>query len=207
MTSGHMTDETAEALRRYRERDLAAGEALARRALGLALPTAAAVLGSREEAADVAQDVAVDVLRSVGKLREPMAFDAWVHRITVRHARRAVRRRWIKRSVETPLVLLPEAEEPPGPGGPEPAELVATRRALAEAIAGLPSNQRIALALRYVHDLSAAQIAAALGCREGTADALLSRARSTLRGAPQLADFASADATKVAPVTATGGSR
>src|SRR6478735_7647748 len=80
-------------VRRLRGGDPEAAEALARRALRLALRTAAALLESREEASDIAQDVAVDALRSLGKLRDPDAFDAWVHRITVRHTMRRLKRR------------------------------------------------------------------------------------------------------------------
>src|SRR4051794_35470298 len=97
---------TAAEIRRFRDGDPTAAEALARRATRLALRTAAALLESREEAAEIAQDVAVDTLRSLGKLRDPAAFDAWVHRITVRHALRRVRRRRRARALETPLALL-----------------------------------------------------------------------------------------------------
>jgi RNA polymerase sigma-70 factor (ECF subfamily) len=45
----------------------------------------------------------------------------------------------------------------------------------------VPPKQRVALVLRYVHDLSDVQIAGALGCRVGTAHALLSRGRAALR--------------------------
>jgi RNA polymerase sigma-70 factor (ECF subfamily) len=69
-------------------RDESSNEELARRATRLALRTASALVGNREEAADIAQDVAVDALRSLDQLRDPSAFDAWVHRITVRHALR-----------------------------------------------------------------------------------------------------------------------
>jgi DNA-directed RNA polymerase specialized sigma24 family protein len=55
------------------------------------------------------------------------------------------------------------------------------------------------LALRYVHDLSDEEIASALGCRVGTAHALLSRGREALRRNPRLAELA--------PQTATGGAR
>jgi RNA polymerase sigma-70 factor (ECF subfamily) len=164
-------------------------ERLARHALELALRTSAAILGSREEAGDVAQDVAVDVLRSHGDLRDPAAFDAWVHRITVRHAMRRLKRRRRTRRSETPLALLPEAEEPPSPGADRDLTLAA-REALAAAMAGLPPKQRIALALRYVHDLSDAEIAAALDCRTGTVHALLSRGRERLRSDSQLAELA-----------------
>ena len=49
-------------VRRHREGDRVATEAIARRATRLALRTAASIMRSREEASDVAQDVAVDVL-------------------------------------------------------------------------------------------------------------------------------------------------
>jgi RNA polymerase sigma factor (sigma-70 family) len=201
-----MTNGNAEMVRRCHHGDSEAAEVLARRALRLALPTAAAILGSRDEGADIAQDVAVDVLRALDKLRDPGAFDAWVHRISVRHARRALGRRRAKRAAETPLALLAEPQEPTIPDDAEALEALVARRALAGAIAELPPKQRIALALRYVHDLPVAEIAAAMGCREGTAHALLSRARAELRRAPQLADLAPKGAAAFAAATA-GGTR
>lgn len=177
-------------VRRLRGGDPEAAEALARRATRLALRTAAALLESREEASDIAQDVAVDALRSLGKLRDPEAFDAWVHRITVRHAMRRLKRRRRARETETPLALLAEAAQPAVPQETDPDALIAARHALAVALTGLPARQRLALALRYVHDLSDAEIAAALGCREGTVHALLSRGRQTLRRDPQLVEIA-----------------
>jgi RNA polymerase sigma factor (sigma-70 family) len=133
---------------------------------------------------------AVDALRSLGKLRDPDAFDAWVHRITVRHAMRRLKRRRRAREIETPLALLAETAHPVVPEDADPDALIAARQALAAALAGLPPRQRLALALRYVHDLSDAEIATALGCREGTVHALLSRGRRTLRRDPQLIEIA-----------------
>jgi RNA polymerase sigma-70 factor (ECF subfamily) len=179
-------------VQRFRAGDPAAAEVLARRACCLALRTAAVIVHSREEASDVAQDVAVDVLRSLPTLRDPEAFDAWVHRITVRHALRLVGRRRTTRAVETPLALVAEAEEPVAHDGPDQAALLAARATLAAALAELPPRQRLALALRYVHDLSDAEIAAALGCRIGTAHSLLSRGRAGLRRNPALAELAPA---------------
>ncbi|HEX2160930.1 MAG TPA: sigma-70 family RNA polymerase sigma factor [Thermoleophilaceae bacterium] len=186
-------------LRRFAAGDSAAAEALARHASRLALRTAAVIVGSRDEAADVAQEVAIDVLGSVAKLREPAALDAWVHRITVRHAMRLLRRRGRARAVELPLALIGQADEPTAPEGPDRAALLTSRGALAAGLARLPARQRLALALRYVHDLSDEQIAQALGCRVGTAHALLSRGRAALRSDPQLAELA--------PQTAIGDAR
>jgi RNA polymerase sigma factor (sigma-70 family) len=160
--------------------DARATEALARRACRLALRTACAILRNRDEASDIAQDVAVDVLRSLGRLRDAEAFDAWVHRITVRRTLRHLKRR--ARAVEVPL----DAHEPPV-DHTEPEAAIAARELLASALAELPARQRLALALRYVHDLSDAEIAEALGCRTGTVHALLSRGRTALRRNPLLA--------------------
>jgi RNA polymerase sigma-70 factor (ECF subfamily) len=153
---------------------------LATRACRIALRTASAIVGSREEAVDIAQDVAVDVLRSIGQLRDPDAFDAWVHRITVRHALKALRRGRSSARAEIPLALVAEHDEPVA-SGIDLDELLAARAALATALTTLPPKQRLALALRYVHDLTDREIAEALGCRRGTVNALLSRARATLR--------------------------
>lgn len=177
-------------VRRLRGGDPEAAEALARRGMRLALQTAAALLESREEASDIAQDVAVDALRSLGKLRDPAAFDAWVHRITVRHTMRRLKHRRRAREAETPLALLAEAAQPPVPQDTDPDTLIDARETLATALTRLPARQRLALALRYVHDLSDAEIAAALGCREGTVHALLSRGRQALRRDPQLIEVA-----------------
>lgn len=177
-------------VRRFRGGDPDAADALARRATRLALRTAATLLESREEASDIAQDVAVEALRSLGKLRDPGAFDAWVHRITVRHTMRRLKHRRRAREAETPLALLAEAAQPPVPQDTDADALIAARQAVAAALTGLPARQRLALALRYVHDLSDAEIAAALDCREGTVHALLSRGRQALRRDPQLIEIA-----------------
>lgn len=188
-----------ELLEQFRRGDPAAAELLARRACRLALRTAATIVRSREEAADIAQDVAVDVLGSVHGLRDARVFDAWVHRITVRHSLRHLGRRSRVRRTETPLPLLAESDEPAMLDGTDRESLLAARGVLATALAELPPRQRLALALRYVHDLSDAEIAAALGCRQGTVHALLSRARSTLRRDPNVA--------QLAPALSSGGCR
>jgi RNA polymerase sigma factor (sigma-70 family) len=162
-----------------------AAETLVRRASRLALRTASVLTGSREEADEISQDVAVDVLVSIGKLRDPAAFDAWVHRITVRRVMRLLRLRRLSGSRQMPLALVTERRS----NGDE-VELVSLRAALGEALAQLPDRQRLAVALRYVHDLSHAEIAKALGCRVGTVDSLLSRARGALRTSDALTSYA-----------------
>lgn len=93
-------------------------ERLARDACQLALRSAAAIMHDRDEAGDVAQDVAVDVLLSLRQLRNPEAFEPWVHRITVRHVLKRLRgrhARHLRRASEFSLALLTEADELPLP--------------------------------------------------------------------------------------------
>jgi RNA polymerase sigma factor (sigma-70 family) len=163
---------------------------LALRASTSALRTAAAAIGSRDLAFDIAQDVAVDVISGLAKLKDPERFDAWVYRISTRRTLRAMRRGWSTRAMERPLVDLADASHPTSPDhAAASSEQLAARRAIREALAAIPPRQRLALALRYVHDLSDADTAAALGCRLGTAQSLLSRGRAALRDQPALADF------------------
>lgn len=166
-------------------------ERAARRAMTVALRTAAGIVGSREQAADIAQDVALDVLRSLDQLREPAAFDAWVRKIAVRHALRTLKKQRAH-PADVPLGLNWDLTDLPAADEIDHDLLIAARAALAQALTTLPPRQRIALALRYVHDLNDREIAAALDCRRGTANALLSRGRAALRQSPALKDLASA---------------
>jgi RNA polymerase sigma factor (sigma-70 family) len=142
---------------------------LAARALAVAQRTALGVLGDREAARDVAQDVALQALRRHHTLRDPGALDAWVRRIAVRAALREARRERRRREAEDAGA----ARLPSSPG-----DTLAGSLALLD---GLPPRQRAALTLRYVHDLPDTEIARALGCRTGTVRSLLSRGREAVR--------------------------
>ena len=138
------------------------------RALRVGLRIALGVLGDREAAAEVAQEVAIVALRRHGTLRDPRALDAWLYRTAVRAALREAERSRTRRAAER-AAAVPES-------APDAAALAA-----AQLLAGLPPRQRAALTLRYVHDLDDRAIATALGCRPGTVRSLLSRGLSTLR--------------------------
>jgi RNA polymerase sigma factor (sigma-70 family) len=176
--------EIADELVRWHTGDRAAQEALVRRALRISLRTAAAITRDREQANEVAQEVAVEVLRSAKALRSPEAYGAWVHKITVRRSIKWIRRHRQQAATQVPLALAGDLADRDGLDDVTGA--IDARRALASALAHLPDRQRLALALRYVHDLDDEAIASALGCRKGTVHALLSRGRSALRSDPRL---------------------
>ena len=172
----------------------AARETLAVEAMRIGLRTASAMLGNRDLAGDVAQETAIDVLRGAERLRSPEALETWIHRIAVRKTMREVRRTRAQLLREVSLGQLPEVYEPVAEGElpHDTAEREALRRAVRSAIQLVPERQRMALVLRYVHDLSQEQIAAALGVRLGTAGALLSRGRELLRTSRTLDEYSSA---------------
>jgi RNA polymerase sigma-70 factor (ECF subfamily) len=63
----------------------------------------------------------------------------------------------------------------------DPADTVAIAHDLAVLIDELPPRQRLAVVLRFVADLSVAQVADAMGCAVGTAKATLHAALGRLR--------------------------
>jgi len=141
-----------------------ASERLVARALTIGRRTALGVLGDREAAADVAQEVALIALQKADSIRD---LDPWLHKVAVRRALKEARRNRDRRDAEARAHIPPPPEDP-----------------LSDALSlldGLPPRQRAALTLRYVHDLPDAAIAKALGCRTGTVRSLLSRGREALR--------------------------
>lgn len=64
---------------------------------------------------------------------------------------------------------------------PDAAGTVADRVVVQAALGTLPPGQRRAVALRYLHDQSLAQVAARLGCTVGTAASQISRGLVRLR--------------------------
>lgn len=82
--------------------------------------------------------------------------------------------------------VLPHAGAPAVVAAPpaDPAAEIARRELrgqLVRAIAGLPLNYRVPLVMRDVEDLSYEEIAATLGCPEGTVKSRINRARALLR--------------------------
>ena len=122
------------------------------------------LLGSREDAEDIAIDALVKASLRWKALR-PSA-DPWVTTVSVNLALDLWRRR--KRA---------PVQDPPEPVTP-PDE---RRLDLVQALERLPDRQRATIALRYFADLSEAQTADALGVSKGTVKKHTSRAIDNLK--------------------------
>ena len=120
-------------------------------------------------AEDAAQEAFVRALRrwrTVSNLDRPAT---WVYVVAMREARRQLRRR-NNEPTDTAKVNMIDVAEAVTDGVP-----------LREAVARLPPRQRQAVSLRFLADLPVADIARAMGCRQGTVKSTLHTALATLR--------------------------
>jgi RNA polymerase sigma-70 factor (ECF subfamily) len=150
---------------------------LADRHAGRALSLARRMLRNEALAEDIVQEAFLRVWRSAPRWRPQAAFRTWLYRIVVNLCLNAGRR--------TPHLPLDAAADAPDPA-PTPDEQLEARerdRRLASAIAALPARQRAAILLTYQEGLGNADVADVLETSTSAVEALLVRARQTLRGA------------------------
>jgi RNA polymerase sigma-70 factor (ECF subfamily) len=133
------------------------------------------LLGNREDAQDVCQDVLLKAFKRLGKPGE-LNQRAWLYRVTVNASYDLLRARRRKPSV--PWEPGFELDLPQTIDRCEQAEL---RRHLEEAFRRVPPAQRAALLLREIHGLHVSEVAFALGVKPESAEVTLVRARSSFR--------------------------
>jgi RNA polymerase sigma-70 factor (ECF subfamily) len=149
------------------------------------------LVGSKEEAEDLAQEAFLRVYRVRKKYRPRAKFSTWLFTIANNLALNALRSRQRK-----PAVPLNVRDS--GPLGPRPAEQLVRDRAsqpgarlqqqelvaiIAEALEGLNERQRMAVVLNKFEDMNYAEIAEVMELSSKAVKSLLSRARENLRTA------------------------
>jgi len=133
------------------------------------------LLGNREDAQDVSQEVLLKAFQRLGKPGE-LNQRAWLYRVTVNACYDHLRAR--KRRPSVPWEPGFELDLPTTIDRVEQAEL---RRQLEEAFRRVPPAQRAALLLREIHGLHVNEVAFALGVKPESAEVTLVRARSSFR--------------------------
>jgi RNA polymerase sigma-70 factor, ECF subfamily len=144
------------------------------------------LLGDRDEALEVSQEVFLRVFRTLAAFRGQSALKTWIFRIVVNQARN--RQRWWHRRHRTQQVSLDLHVEQCGdlesPGDVLPDRLLASKEVAArigDALDRLPFDQKTVVVLREVEGLRYEEIAFSLGVAVGTVKSRLTRARQTLR--------------------------
>jgi len=141
-------------------------ETLVRRYQGLAVARAYRLLGDRAEAEDAAQEGFLRAFRSLGQLRHPDAFAAWLLQTVANVARRAAAKR--ARRAAAPL-------DANAPDRPSP------HAGLLDAIAALPEGHQQVIHLHYSQGYTCGEIGRLLGLEVGSVTSRLTRARRMLR--------------------------
>jgi RNA polymerase sigma-70 factor, ECF subfamily len=153
----------------------AAFRRLADQHLDTAYRLARAILRDATEAQDATHDAFVQAWRKWSTLRDPDKFDQWFDRILVNTCRNRLARgrRFTARDISEEI---------------EPAAIDEHRRfedrdTVGRAIATLPVDQQVVVALRYYRDLTVEQIATRLGVPAGTVQSRLHYALKRLHAA------------------------
>jgi RNA polymerase sigma-70 factor (ECF subfamily) len=162
---------------RARGGDHEAFSALAGASIGRLYGLARLVLHDEDAAQDAVQNALVQAWGNIRSLREPDAWDAWLHRLTIRacyelsgkHRRRAA-------------VELQVAADAFSPGSMGFEQGFVERDAIGAALARLPIEHRAVLVTRFYLDLPIDEIAMVLDIPAGTAKSRLNRALNAMRG-------------------------
>ena len=144
------------------------------------------LLGDRDEALDLSQEVFLRVFRTIHRFRGQSSLRTWIYRIAVNQARN--RHRFWRRRHRADQVSLDQHIAAHGDfssGGELTPDRMLAQKQLGErlqrALDGLPFDQHTAIVLREIDGLSYEEIAFSLGVAIGTVKSRLTRARQALR--------------------------
>lgn len=135
------------------------------------------LLGDGELARDAVQDAWSEIVSGMSRLADVNAFPAWAYRIVSRRCARSIQRLRHDRRLHHAAEREPrDASADPDGGGVDSFRLQ-------RAMAALPAEQRAAIALFHIEDMSVAEVAVALDVPAGTVKTRLMSARAKLRAA------------------------
>jgi len=164
-------------VRRAKDGDRLALEALCERHAPRVERIALHVLRDPEDARDAAQESLVKLVQRVGQFRGQSQFSTWLHRLVVNTCKDVAQARWA-RATEPLLEDVRVATD----GDPARAAAAAeTRRELGRCLAELPPAQATVVALKDAFDISFEEISEATGMPVGTAKCYAHRGRNGLR--------------------------
>lgn len=161
---------------RARDGDHAAFATLAEAATGRLYGVATLILRDSDRAQDAVQDAFVSAWRDVRALRDPDAWEAWIHRLVVRACYREADRYRRRR-------LLVDTFDPTPPTIGDGSNDLADRDEIERGFRRLSVEQRAILVLHFYVGLSSAETGLVLGIPEATARTRLHRALRAMRAA------------------------
>jgi RNA polymerase sigma-70 factor (ECF subfamily) len=149
------------------------------------------MLGNRQEAEDVAQDVFITVFKTIESFRGEAKFSTWLLRIAANHSKNRIKhlaRRPTEGVDPEDVSQVRISSDRPAPpvqaqiDAPDKLMEAAEMEALMQrAIASLDEDQRLLVVLRDVEEMSYQEIGEITGLPEGTIKSRLHRARMTIK--------------------------
>jgi RNA polymerase sigma-70 factor (ECF subfamily) len=179
-------------LERIRKGDESGFEEIVREHTGKLVGLAWRLVGTREDAEELAQEAFLRLHRSLPDFRGDSLIGTWLYRTTTRLAIDFLRRERIKRKVfffrqdndsPDPVELASDSRQTPG----EIFQTQEAMRSLRKNLQNLSSRQQVVFMLRHYEGLPLKEIAEHLGLQTGTVKAHLHRAVRQLR--LDLADY------------------
>lgn len=134
------------------------------------------LVGRPADVDDVVQDVFIQAHRNLARLRDPAALRPWLRRITVRRARRWLRKRWVRRRDRETDVDAHTDLVDAGASPEERAEIARIYRMLDR----MPRDERLVWVLRFVEGETLESIAELLGASVSTVQRRLRAAEVTM---------------------------
>ncbi|MFW6369990.1 MAG: RNA polymerase sigma factor [Bacteroidota bacterium] len=143
---------------------------------------------NKEDAEDVAQEVFIEVYRSIHKFREDAKLSTWIYRIAVNKSLNFIRskkrsiwgllfqNRKLENSAEVPEEIITEEAGPL-----EKMEKEEDLQLLQESLEALPENQKIAYVLHKIEELPYKEIANVMDVSLSSVESLIFRANKNMK--------------------------
>ena len=167
---------TRELVRRAIEGDHDAFSSLVDASVDRLYGVATLILRDPDRAQDAVQEALVSAWKDVRALRDPAAWDAWLHRITVWACYRVAKKERRRKMVELKVVPDPERTV-----ASDSAVALANRDLIERQLNDLPIDHRSVVVLRFYLDLPLDEVADILDIPVGTVKSRLHRALASLR--------------------------
>ena len=136
--------------------------------------------GSRDDAEDIAQEVFIEIYKSIRQFRKDADLNTWIYRICINKSIDFLRRQKRKKRLADMATLF-SLKSRPSNNPHQQLEEEERKKILREQIALLPENQRITLILSRFDRLSNKKIAKIMATSESAIESLLHRARANLQ--------------------------
>ena len=177
-------------IRKLRERDEKAFREVVRQYGDQVYNMTYRMLGNREEAEDVAQEVFITVFKSIDSFRGDSKFSTWLYRVTANTCKNRIK--YLARRHDRDQSEYDETIDRGGAAGavtaPTPSprpdralEGVELEVKLQQAIGSLDEDHRLLVVLRDIQELSYEEICEITGLPDGTVKSRLHRARAALK--------------------------